>query len=279
MASKRPRNANGNVNQNPKPPKLSILSIRTPKFILPDKLKEDVEYISKKKHDGRFYIKELEYKYTVSAKILKELQDKDNVDDYLPLLLTQEIQENVYGYSIIQTFANLGKDLLKISIEDYKMYRETIHTTLDEAITFLHDNDVIHCDIKPENIIWDPIAKRSKLIDLDSLAYKDPTLMFESLTITRSNPVPLDEDLDNYAAEVTKQGLDIFHLGKKAALEKWNNKIDKKAYLWIRKEGGARGRRLRSTRTTKRRSYKKNGRLRAGQPRRRNYTRHVARQL
>lgn len=264
------------MNQKSNPPKLSILSIRTPKFMLPEKLKEDIEYISKKKYDDRFYIKELEYKYTVSAKILKELQDKDNVDDYLPILLKQEIQENVYGYSIIQTFANLGTDLLKISIEEYKKYRETIHTTLDEAIKFLHDNDIIHCDIKPENIIWDPIAKRSKLIDLDSLAYRDPSLMFESSTITRKNPSPLDYDLDNYAAEVTKQALDIIYLGKDMALEKWNNKIYKNAYLWIRKEGGAR---MRSMRTTKRRSYKKNGRLRAGQSRRRNYTRHVARQL
>ena len=268
-----------NIPNVPKVPNPIKLSIRIPKFNLPEGLKEDIEYTSEEKYDPPFYIKEVSHIHTLSAIILKELQKKADVDHYLPPLLTQKIRVNKVDYSIIQTFPYLGNDLLQIGAEEYNKNRKIIHTTLDEAINFLHTSNVIHCDIKPENIIWDPIAKRSKLIDLDSLAYRDPSLMFESSTITRKDPSPLDYDLDNYAGEVTKQALDIVYLGKEIALEKLKSikpgeELNRKAFMWIRKQGG-----MRSTRLTKRRRSKKNGRLRASQSRRRNYTRHVARQL
>lgn len=42
---------------------------------------------------------------------------------------------------------------------------ERIQIDITSALAYLHDNGVFHCDIKPDNISWDPVKRKATLLD------------------------------------------------------------------------------------------------------------------
>lgn len=253
---------------------LSSLTIKIPRITLSPETKEALEYTRESGKVDDVHVKEISSKYSESAKILKSLQTVPDVTNYLVPLLTQEAQEFHNHYTIIQTFPVLGKDLTLLGSDVYKKNRDRIQETLYEAITFLHKQDILHCDIKPENIIWDPVAERSKLIDLDTLSYKGSSPMNLGSTISKTNIPPFDENHDLYGAEVSIQAMDVCYLDKDSVAILWIKGVDPQVSRWCKKQrGSARATRssrsvARSTRKYKPRQPNKNGRSRKREPRR-----------
>jgi serine/threonine protein kinase len=255
------------------------LSIRKPAPPSPMRISKNIEYksptLSESPPGSPTKIKTLDRKRRTSAIILKELNENNIIlEHYLAPLLSQKFD----GSYIVQTFPMIGNDLTQIDRDTYRENRTTIQKTLLEAVSFLHSRGIIHRDIKPDNVVWD--GARSRLIDFDNIVRIGSARNNFGGTIPRLNSsTRFTTDYDLYCAKVTIQALDVCYYPEKIE-EFWPDGVEDYAkslcHPAVNAKGGAR---MRSMRTTKRRSYKKNGRLRAGQSRRRNYTRHVARQL
>ena len=222
-----------------------------------------------------------------AEELLKELNEHPNVDLFLVPLIRQE----VIGTNIHQTFPLVGHDLLNLPEGVYQANRDTIIKTLNQAIDFLHGQNILHRDIKPENIVWDPEAHRATLIDFQSLVRVHGEEIIEPNTfrgtIGHRNRVTKEvkhsKDRDRYNAEVTIHALDTIYVGVQAPAgfsEDIQQFVDAAAAAAAARaaEGG-----MRTRATRKHRSHKKNGRpcdrLRASQSRRRNRSRTLARQL
>lgn len=233
-----------------------------------------------------FYIKLISIFSYKSAILLKSLQSTPDFKNFLVPLLLQFVHDR----DIVQVFPVVGKDLIEtvnsMDKETYMGQRDTIIKTMNESISFLHRKNILHRDIQPFNVIWD--GTKCLLIDFDTLLElplsgdKSPNGFRGSIALKNKNDSIFNKDRDLYAAEVTIQILDILKLGEDEARVK-HGTLEDQSISWVKRyteqliaKGGAR---MRSRSTRKHRSYKKNGRLRAGQSRRRNYTRHVARQL
>ena len=215
-----------------------------------------------------------------AAEILKELNEFPTIDLFLVPLLRQEVN----GNTIYQTFPIVGSDLATIEPDVYKENRARIIQTLNQAVDFLHSRNILHRDIKPENVIWDshPDVLRAKLIDFDSLVRVNGDELIEAntfggtighrnITLRKSR---FSKDRDRFCAEITIQALDRTCLGDVAAALLWPAGFSLETERFLPKRGG-----MRSRATRKHRQPKKNDRLRAGQSRRRNRSRTLARQL
>jgi len=218
-----------------------------------------------------------------AAEILKELNEIPTVEFFLVPLLRQEVKFNI----ISQTFPKIGLDLLTIGDVVYEANRAVIIATLNQAVDFLHSRNILHRDIKPENVVWDPVALRAKLIDFVSLVRVNGddiiepntfggTIGHRNMTIRKSK---FSKDRDRFCVEVTIQALDRAYSGDDVAAARWPAGFSIETERFLPPPQG--GKRSKSTR--KHRSHKKNGgarnRLRAGQSRRRNRSRTLARQL
>lgn len=240
----------------------------------------------------KFYIKLISIFSYKSAILLKSLQLKDNFKNFLVPLLLQFVHDR----QILQVFPVVGKDLIEtvnsMDKETYMGQRDTIIKTMNESISFLHRENILHRDIQPFNIIWD--GTKCQLIDFDTLLQlplsgdKSPNEFRGSIALKNKNDSIFNKDRDLYAAEVTIQILDILKLGEDEARLK-HGTLEDQSIEWVKRyksqlnlkggmsSSGRAAASARSTRLTKRHRPKKNGRLRASQSRRRNCTRHVAR--
>jgi len=95
-----------------------------------------------------------------------------NVQQVIMFYLSQNkycyIYEYIDGYDLYEYSAGLG-GLLENEIKH--IIRE-----VSKGLQFLHDNNIIHLDIKEENILYNPVTRGVKIIDFDlSLVFNDDT--------------------------------------------------------------------------------------------------------
>lgn len=112
----------------------------------------------------KFFIKKGVYKHEIDQEIafLEKIKTIKNSKDYFPQIISHGfIKYESFQYFIIFNVCE-GEELLSC---DIKNSEEDIFRKLCEAVSLLHENDIIHCDIKLENIIYDKKTKNIKLVD------------------------------------------------------------------------------------------------------------------
>lgn len=73
-----------------------------------------------------------------------------------------------YYYAVMDIYEPIDRNAYMWKNADSKDYRNLILTFIDdmnEALRFIHKNGVLHCDIKPNNIMINPKTKKITLID------------------------------------------------------------------------------------------------------------------
>lgn len=101
--------------------------------------------------------------------ILKNLEEKDinNI-----IYFYGSFEHYGYDYLVLEYVKN---DLYKyIFINDNKItFDETLNITkkILNGLDYIHKNNIIHCDLKPENIVYEPEIDCLKIIDFGSAMY------------------------------------------------------------------------------------------------------------
>jgi dual specificity protein kinase YAK1 len=111
----------------------------------------------------------------VEIKILDKLLNDPNRSNYEKKHLITMQDYFVFKDFLCIVFECLSKSLYDVILQTEKglpldMVRDYLRQILEALITF-KDSDLIHCDLKPENIMVDDDLKTLKLIDFGSAAF------------------------------------------------------------------------------------------------------------
>ena len=160
--------------------------------------------------EERFILKEYTKKYVISSDVLKEVAIHSQLH-HINIIKLHAAWETKYAFFLLLEYAE-NKDLFDfITSDGYKFngifFCDHILHPLCCAITHLHEYDIAHTDIKPENIAFTSDGTL-KLLDfgLAVRTYKDPY----SFTFTHDYAAP--ELLDG-SNEVDEKKLDIWCIG------------------------------------------------------------------
>ncbi|MDL2323499.1 protein kinase [Bacteroidales bacterium OttesenSCG-928-A17] len=85
--------------------------------------------------------------------------------------------------------------------------RERFIRQLLSAVSYLHGREILHLDLKPDNLLITNVGRNVKIIDL-GFAYSD---CYQFFTVGRTNAFAAPEQLRN---EPLEQGTDIYGIGK-----------------------------------------------------------------
>lgn len=130
-------------------------------------------YVLKIVHNKEWSQKKAKFHFNREAYMMTLLSNVK--DDYVPHLvdLLNVVDYNIlvlpylHGKDLIDIFSHFGKNP-SLNLNPY-VIKELITfkmlTEIGEAIKAIHEQDIIHMDIKPDNIFYDMKAKRFKLID------------------------------------------------------------------------------------------------------------------
>ena len=130
------------------------------------------------------------------------------------------------------------KDLLDYFNEcrDLKLHSDYITTQLIEAVNYLHTNNISHGDIKPENVIYNPINNKITLIDFGFAKKHSQRLTFvneKKGTRVYAAPEIFKTTLfDPFKADIYSLGV-VFHLCIKNKLPR--KKISKCCPIVVKK--------------------------------------------
>ena len=93
-----------------------------------------------------------------------------NIVEYLYFMRIYEPEKGLHKFHMILEKCN-GVDLEKKLVQDKEPLQKidqlkSIGQQIVDALKYLHNNQIIHQDLKPSNIIYDEKEDRAKLIDL-----------------------------------------------------------------------------------------------------------------
>jgi serine/threonine protein kinase len=121
---------------------------------------DEFNYIVKRQHGGRKF-----YNFVKELSILSSI-DHPNIIKVLHWTLKNKrfYFSQKYCISIVEYFESYSKNLTYDKMHD-------IFRQIYSAIKFLHDNNIIHLDIKLENIVYDLKEDKPKIIDFGLSTY------------------------------------------------------------------------------------------------------------
>lgn len=171
----------------------------------------------KGQEDGRDYILKLYFPKMVREKKLNEVLNflVANKSPYVEDVVEHgrcQVENETYHYAIVRKYESLNRlDYAYISNVTDRSYDrrmvgliEQVHT----GIKFLHENQIYHCDIKPDNIMWDRENRCAVLIDFGGSARAkkpDETIHMEEPSFWEAERSRFTNPVE--AAAVTKEYL------------------------------------------------------------------------
>ncbi|GEM_PF-6654227 len=125
--------------------------------------------------DGKLYfLKRLKPEYANNPRYVISLKKEYEVGSQLrhPILVQYSLYEQgsifmdfVKGRSLSQWMENVQEEKKQLSSEHTKLLRRIVLDLLD-GLQYLHDQRVLHLDIKPDNILISDLGQQVKLVDL-----------------------------------------------------------------------------------------------------------------
>ena len=139
-------------------------------FLAKKEIEENQEekklYVIKVLQDEAKNFEEHKLSFNNEIDILDELRHIDNHEKYVPTLFDfkkyiiksneNNIQTTEAPYLVIDYFSNcLLFDYIKCKKQLEEKHKKLVFKKIVESVQFLHNNNICHLDIKPENIIFD----------------------------------------------------------------------------------------------------------------------------
>lgn len=117
-------------------------------------------------------------------------------------------QDNVH-YLIMEHFDALTLDRLALCLDQDDLWR--IAEQLFEVLTYLHSKNIVHSDIKPDNILYD--GKQIKLIDFGLSNYNDRIgTMCGTLDYMAPEQILREEQFDSRPRDLWSAGVTLYEL-------------------------------------------------------------------
>lgn len=125
-------------------------------------------YIVQNQRGEKLWMKEVLNNFSGRKRFNKEVLILEQLDHPGIPRLQHHYQEEAYSY-IVQDFVE-AQDLAHFVKSGYFFSEAEVRCIFEQvldAICHLQEKQIIHCDIKPKNILWNPQTKRATLIDFD----------------------------------------------------------------------------------------------------------------
>lgn len=117
-------------------------------------------------------------------------------------------QDNVH-YLVMEYFDALTLDRLALCLNQDDLW--TITEQLLEVLTYLHSKNIVHSDIKPDNILFD--GKQIKLIDFGLSNYNDQIgTMCGTLDYMAPEQILREEQFDSRPRDLWSAGVTLYEL-------------------------------------------------------------------